>query len=97
MMLQALQQRAPEVADAVARLCSAWWQAELPGRDCLVPQMVPYLLYQAVTSGEGGRLGDKWLLLLAGAPGPYQVLPSRALMKPSSHAIGGALLALPEV
>ena len=57
MMLQVLQQRAPEVADAVARLCGAWWQAELPGRDCLVPQMVPYLLYQAVTSGEAGRLG----------------------------------------
>ena len=62
MMLQALQQTAPEVADAVARLCSAWWQAELPGRDRLVPQMVPYLLYQAVTSGEAGRLGktDGW-------------------------------------
>ena len=38
---------------------------------------------------------DKWLVLLAAAPSPYQVLPSRALVKLGSRA--NWLLALPKV
>ena len=42
---------AAELQEAVVRLCSLWWQKELPGRDNMVPQMIPYLLYQATVSG----------------------------------------------
>lgn len=38
--------------DAVVRLCCLWWQKELPGKADMVPQMVPYLLYQATISGR---------------------------------------------
>ncbi len=91
------------MADAVARLCSAWWQAELPGRDCLVPQMVPYLLYQAVTSGEAGNLSKThgWCssqLLLAPIKCSHQVLLQDLASSPTcllaaGHARGeGSLL-----
>ena len=43
---------ATELQDAVARLCCLWWQKELPGRAHMVPQMIPYLLYQATVSGS---------------------------------------------
>ena len=42
---------AGELQEAVVRLCSLWWQKELPGRGNMVPQMIPYLLYQATVSG----------------------------------------------
>ena len=42
---------ARELQESVVRLCSLWWHKELPGRDHLVPQMIPYLLYQATVSG----------------------------------------------
>lgn len=38
--------------EAVVRLCSLWWHKDLPGRDNMVPQMIPYLLYQATVSGS---------------------------------------------
>lgn len=38
--------------DAVVRLCCLWWQMGLPGKADMVPQMVPYLLYQATISGR---------------------------------------------
>lgn len=42
---------AAELQDAVVKLCSLWWQKELPGRADMVPQMIPYLLFQATVSG----------------------------------------------
>lgn len=42
---------AAELQDAVVKLCSLWWQKELPGKADMVPQMIPYLLYQATVSG----------------------------------------------
>lgn len=42
---------AAELQEAVVRLCCLWWQKELPGRADMVPQMIPYLLYQATVSG----------------------------------------------
>lgn len=42
---------AGEVQEAVVRLCSLWWHKELLGRENMVPQMIPYLLYQATVSG----------------------------------------------
>ena len=39
----------PQVQEAVAKLCLAWWQAEAPGRAALVPQTLPYLLVRALT------------------------------------------------
>ena len=42
---------AAELQEAVVRLCCLWWQKELPGKADMVPQMVPYLLYQATVSG----------------------------------------------
>lgn len=42
---------ATEVQEAVVRLCCLWWQKELPGKADMVPQMIPYLLYQATVSG----------------------------------------------
>lgn len=42
---------AGELQEAVVRLCSLWWQKDLPGRGNMVPQMIPYLLYQATVSG----------------------------------------------
>lgn len=43
--------------DEVARLCLEWWQAELPGREVLSPQTVPYLLMKALATGRGLLLG----------------------------------------
>ena len=42
---------AAELQDAVVKLCCLWWQKELPGKADMVPQMIPYLLYQATVSG----------------------------------------------
>ena len=42
---------AAELQEAVVRLCCLWWQKELPGKADMVPQMIPYLLYQATVSG----------------------------------------------
>ena len=44
----------PQVQEAVAKLCLAWWQAEAPGRDALVPQTLPYLLVRALTGAPRG-------------------------------------------
>ncbi|KAL0041759.1 hypothetical protein WJX79_003625 [Trebouxia sp. C0005] len=43
---------AAELQDAVVKLCCLWWQKELPGKADMVPQMIPYLLYQATVSGR---------------------------------------------
>ncbi|KAL0037621.1 hypothetical protein WJX77_005190 [Trebouxia sp. C0004] len=43
---------AAELQDAVVKLCCLWWQKELPGKADMVPQMIPYLLYQATFSGR---------------------------------------------
>lgn len=42
---------AAELQETVVRLCCLWWQKELAGKADMVPQMVPYLLYQATVSG----------------------------------------------
>ncbi|KAL3138948.1 hypothetical protein ABBQ32_005760 [Trebouxia sp. C0010 RCD-2024] len=43
---------AAEVQEAVVRLCCLWWNKELPGKADMVPQMIPYLLYQATVSAR---------------------------------------------
>ncbi len=45
----------PQVQEAVARLCLAWWQARAPAREAFVPQTLPYLLVRALTTGAPGR------------------------------------------
>ena len=59
-LLQAVPQW-PELQEAVARLCQAWWAAEAPGREALVAQTLPYLLLRALTSGA--RCLQLWPLL----------------------------------
>ncbi len=49
---------AAELQDAVVKLCCLWWQKELPGKADMVPQMIPYLLYQATVSGMHGKEGS---------------------------------------
>ena len=44
----------PEVQEAVVKLCMAWWLANAPGREGIVPQTLPYLLVKALTSGAPG-------------------------------------------
>jgi condensin-2 complex subunit G2 len=46
----------PALQEEVARLCVDWWTAELPGRDRLTPQTVPYLLVAALQSGSGAAV-----------------------------------------
>ena len=46
----------PALQDEVARLCMEWWQAELPGREQLTPQTVPYLLVAALQSGSAAAV-----------------------------------------
>ena len=41
----------PELQESVARLCQAWWGAEVPGREALVAQALPYLILRALTTG----------------------------------------------
>ena len=42
----------PEVQEAVAKLCMAWWLASASGREGVVPQTLPYLLVTALTTGS---------------------------------------------
>lgn len=51
-MLQAATE-VPELQEAVAKLCIAYWQAKAPSRECVVAQLLPYLLVCALTSGRG--------------------------------------------
>lgn len=46
---------AAEVQEAVVRMCCLWWHKEWPGKADMVPQMIPYLLYQATVSGTLSR------------------------------------------
>ena len=41
----------PDVQEAVAKLCMAWWAADAPRREQLMPQTLPYLLVKALTTG----------------------------------------------
>ena len=41
----------PEVQEAVARLCTAWWQAGALSKESLVAQTLPYLLVRALSTG----------------------------------------------
>eukprot|EP00966_Prymnesium_polylepis_P335364 7390724-Prymnesium_polylepis.1 len=41
-------QRGSRLQAAIVEMCEAWWLAERPGRDALVPQMVTYLLVRAL-------------------------------------------------
>eukprot|EP00884_Botryococcus_braunii_P013107 jgi/Botrbrau1/21798/Bobra.0190s0023.1 len=42
----------PQLQDAVARMCLAWWEAGGPDRESLVTQTIPYTLVAALTSGR---------------------------------------------
>eukprot|EP00232_Nephroselmis_pyriformis_P015184 CAMPEP_0182884986 /NCGR_PEP_ID=MMETSP0034_2-20130328/19337_1 /TAXON_ID=156128 /ORGANISM="Nephroselmis pyriformis, Strain CCMP717" /LENGTH=877 /DNA_ID=CAMNT_0025018231 /DNA_START=21 /DNA_END=2651 /DNA_ORIENTATION=+ len=42
----------PALQEAVSKLCEAWWAKDLPGKESLVPQTVPYLLVKALASGK---------------------------------------------
>ena len=52
----------PQVQEAVAKLCLAWWQAEAPGRTALVPQTLPYLLVRALTGSRPAEQGTAGFL-----------------------------------
>ncbi|GLC38313.1 hypothetical protein PLESTB_001749400 [Pleodorina starrii] len=51
----ALQKLQVEMQDAVARLCCAWWERQLPGNDMLVARTIPYVLLRAVQSLDHSR------------------------------------------
>ncbi|KAK9826218.1 hypothetical protein WJX74_000685 [Apatococcus lobatus] len=42
----------PELQEAVAKLCMAYWLAGAPSRERMVAQLLPYLLVCALTSGK---------------------------------------------
>ena len=50
----------PEVQEAVAKLCLAWWTADAPGKEALVAQTLPYLLLRALATG--GPRGNQLLI-----------------------------------
>ncbi len=41
----------PELQEAAAGLCLAWWHAEAPGKEAVVAQALPYLLNLALATG----------------------------------------------
>lgn len=46
----------PALQEEVAKLCVDWWQTELPGREQLTTQTVPYLLVAALQSGTAATV-----------------------------------------
>ena len=46
----------PALQEEVSKLCLDWWQAEIPGKDRLTPQTLPYFLVTALQQGTAAAV-----------------------------------------
>ena len=80
----------PEVQEAVARLCLAWWAADAPGREALVAQALPYLLLRALATGAPcSRRRPVAQCKLQRCPTLRRDAPGVPMIEQGAHGLGG--------